>query len=234
MAPEASAGNGSAPSRGTHAASSLLTPDDAVFALVDHQPAMLAGVQSHDRTAVVSHVAALAKVAKAFGVPTVLSTIDADNFSGPILNQIREVFPHQEVIDRSSMNAFEDEHFVRAIEATGRTKLVIAGLWTEVCVAFPTLSALESGYEVYVVTDASGGVSVEAHEMAVQRMTAAGATPLNWLTVLLELQRDWARKETYDATGSVILEHGGAYGGSFQHYMAHTAQAEAAKDTVRA
>lgn len=219
-------------STGPRAASSLLTPDNAVIAFVDHQPAMVAGMQSHDRIALFNNIAGLAKAARAFGVPTVLSTIDAENFSGPILDQLTEVFPDQEVIDRSSMNAWEDESFVRAVEATGRTKLVIAGLWTEVCVAFPTLSALESGYDVYVVTDASGGVTVEAHDMAVQRMAAAGATPVNWLTVLLEFQRDWARKETYDATGSVILGHGGAYGASFQHYVAKSAQAGATADAA--
>ncbi|CAM5684491.1 hydrolase [Streptomyces purpurascens] len=145
-------------------------------------------------------------------MPVVLSTVAAESFSGPLLPQLADVFPERKPVDRTSMNAWEDRDFVEAVKATGRRKLVIAGLWTEVCVVLPALSALAQGYEVYVVTDASGGVSPQAHEHAVQRMVQAGAVPVTWVQVLLELQRDWARTETYAAVTDVVKEYGGAYG----------------------
>ncbi|MER7577851.1 hydrolase [Streptomyces sp. NPDC126514] len=190
----------------------LLTPDNCAVLFVDHQPQMFFGVGSDDRTAIINSIVGLAKTAEAFDVPVVLSTVAAESFSGPIMPQLADVFPDQKIIDRTTMNAWEDVAFVEAVKATGRRKLVLAGLWTEVCVVLPALSALAQGYEVYVVTDASGGVSPQAHEHAVQRMVQAGATPVTWIQVLLELQRDWARTDTYAATTQVIREHGGAYG----------------------
>ncbi|MEV6805685.1 hydrolase [Streptomyces sp. NPDC017248] len=190
----------------------LLTPDNCAVLFVDHQPQMFFGAGSGDRTAVINATVGLAKAAKAFDVPVVLSTVAAESFSGPILPQLADVFPGQEVVDRTTMNAWEDAAFVDAVKATGRSKLVIAGLWTEVCVVLPTLSALAQGYEVYVVTDASAGVTPQAHEHAVQRVLQAGAVPVTWVQVLLELQRDWARTETYAATTGVVKEHAGAYG----------------------
>ncbi|MFI5640471.1 hydrolase [Streptomyces goshikiensis] len=190
----------------------LLTPDNSVMVFVDHQPQMFFGVGSGDRTAVINATVGLAKAARAFDVPAVLTTVAAESFSGPILPQLAEVFPGHEVIDRTSMNAWEDEALVAAVKATGRRKIILSGLWTEVCLVLPALSALEQGYEVYVVSDASGGVSPAAHEHAVQRMLAAGAVPVTWIQVLLELQRDWAREETYGAVMEVVKEHAGAYG----------------------
>ncbi|MCE4946571.1 MULTISPECIES: hydrolase [Streptomyces] len=190
----------------------LLTPDNCAVLFVDHQPQMFFGTGSGDRTAIINSTVGLAKAAKTFDVPVVLSTVAAESFSGPILPQLADVFPDQEIVDRTSMNAWEDAAFVEAVKATGRKKIVIAGLWTEVCVVLPALSALTQGYEVYVVTDASGGVSPQAHEHAVQRMIQAGAVPVTWLQVLLELQRDWARTETYVPVTEVVKQHGGAYG----------------------
>ncbi|WP_275466469.1 hydrolase [Streptomyces noursei] len=190
----------------------LLTPDNCAVLFVDHQPQMFFGTGSGDRTAIINSTVGLAKAAKTFDVPVVLSTVAAESFSGPILPQLADVFPDQEIVDRTSMNAWEDAAFVEAVKATGRKKIVIAGLWTEVCVVLPALSALTQGYEVYVVTDASGGVSPQAHEHAVQRMIQAGAVPVTWLQVLLELQRDWARTETYAPVTEVVKQHGGAYG----------------------
>ncbi|MEV6975992.1 hydrolase [Kitasatospora sp. NPDC093806] len=197
-----------------HAAPSpdLLTPDNALMLFVDHQPQMFFGTGSGDRTAIINATVGLAKAAKIFGVPTVLSTVAAESFSGPLLPQLRAVFPDQEVIDRTTMNAWEDEALVEAVKATGRTKIILSGLWTEVCLVLPALSALSQGYEVYVVADASGGVSPLAHEHALQRMTAAGAVPVTWIQVLLELQRDWARAETYVPVTELVMEHGGTYG----------------------
>jgi nicotinamidase-related amidase len=190
----------------------LLTPDNAVMLFVDHQPQMFFGVGSGDRTGIINATVGLGKAAKIFNVPTVLTTVAAESFSGPILPQLAEVFPGKEVIDRTTMNAWEDQAVVDAIKATGRKKIVISGLWTEVCIVLPTLSALGQGYEVYVVTDASGGVTPQAHEHAILRMVQAGAVPVTWIQVLLELQRDWARGETYGAVMEIVKEHGGAYG----------------------
>lgn len=190
----------------------LLTPDNAVMLFVDHQPQMFFGTGSGDRTAIVNATAGLAKAAKIFNVPTVLTTVAAESFSGPLLPQLAEVFPGQNVIDRTTMNAWEDPAVVEAIKATGRKKIVISGLWTEVCIVLPVLSALGQGYEVYVVADASGGVTPQAHEHAIQRMVNAGAVPVTWIQVLLELQRDWARGETYVPVTELVKEHGGAYG----------------------
>ncbi|MEU9336679.1 hydrolase [Streptomyces sp. NPDC048290] len=190
----------------------LLTPDNCAVLLVDHQPQMFFATGSGDRTAIINAAVGLAKAAQVFAVPTVLSTVAAESFSGPILPQLAAVDPDNPVVDRTTMNAWEDEAFVAAVRATGRSKLVIAGLWTEVCVVGPVLSALSQGYEVYVVADACGGVSPEAHEHALQRMVAAGAVPVTWVQVLLELQRDWARSATYTAVTELVKEHGGAYG----------------------
>ncbi|WP_285596725.1 hydrolase [Kineosporia sp. NBRC 101731] len=190
----------------------LLTPDNAVFLFVDHQPQMFFGVGSDDRQSIVNATLGLARTAKAFNVPAVLTTVAAESFSGHILPDLQAVLPDLKPIDRTTMNAWEDPAVVEAIKATGRRKIVLSGLWTEVCLVLPTLSALGQGYEVYVVADASGGVSKTAHDHALQRMVNAGAVPVTWLQVLLELQRDWARGETYVATTDIVKQHGGAYG----------------------
>ncbi|MBZ9599723.1 hydrolase [Streptomyces erythrochromogenes] len=197
-----------------HAAPSadLLTPGNSVMLFIDHQPQMFFGTGSGDRAAIINSTVGLAKAACAFDVPAVLTTVAAESFSGPLLPQLAAVFPGQRAVDRTSMNAWEDEALVEAVRATGRRKIILSGLWTEVCLVLPALSALAQGYEVYVVTDASGGVTPAAHEHAIQRMTAAGAVPVTWLQVLLELQRDWARTESYGAVMEVVKEHAGAYG----------------------
>jgi nicotinamidase-related amidase len=194
------------------ASSRLLTPENSVLLLIDHQPQMAFATHSIDGQTLVSNVTGLAKSAKVFGVPTILTTVAAESFSGPIFPGVQAVFPDLKPIDRTTMNSWEDTRVVNAVRKTGRKKLVMAALWTEVCLATAALSALDDGFEVYIVTDASGGVTLEAHEMAVQRMIQAGAVPMTWLQVLLEWQRDWARQETYDAVLAIAREHGGAYG----------------------
>jgi len=191
---------------------SLLTPENHALILIDHQPQMAFATHSIDTGALVNNVTGLAKAAKVFAVPTILSTVASKSFSGPIFPSIQAVFPEQVPIDRTTMNSWEDANFMKAVKATGRKKLVIAALWTEVCLMGPTLGAIDDGYEVYIVTDASGGVTTEAHEMAIRRMMQAGAAPVTWLQVMLEWQRDWARTETYDAVTGIAKEHGGAYG----------------------
>jgi nicotinamidase-related amidase len=190
----------------------LITPENSVFVFIDHQPQMFFGVGSSDRGAIINATVGLGKAAKAFNVPTILTTVAAQSFSGNLLPMLQAVFPDQKPIDRTSMNAWEDVSVVEAIKATGRRKLVLAGLWSEVCLVLPTLSAIAQGYEVFVVADASGGVTAAAHEHALLRMTQAGAVPVTWIQVLLELQRDWARQETYVTVTDIVKEHGGAYG----------------------
>ncbi len=180
--------------------------------LIDHQPQMAFATRSIDGQTLVNNVTGLAKSAKLFNVPTILTTIAAESFSGPLFAPLQAVFPNIKPIDRTTMNAWEDKRVVDAVARTGRKKLVMAALWTEVCLATAALSAKDDDLEVYIVIDASGGVTTEAHEAAVKRMTQAGIVPLTWLQVLLEWQRDWARTKTYDAVLAVAREHGGAYG----------------------
>ncbi|MNF76319.1 nicotinamidase/pyrazinamidase [compost metagenome] len=190
----------------------LLNPTNSALILIDHQPQMAFGVQSIDRQQLKNNTVALAKSAKIFNVPTILTSVETESFSGYIWPELLGVFPGQQPIERTSMNSWEDEKFVAAVKATGRKKLIMAALWTEVCLTFPALEAIEAGYEVYIVTDASGGTSQEAHDMAVQRMIQAGAIPVTWQQVLLEYQRDWSKRESYDAVMDLVREHSGAYG----------------------
>lgn len=182
----------------------LLTPQNAALALIDYQPAMVFGVQSHDRMLITLNAVTLAKAAKLFKIPTVLSTIAKDSFSGEFAPEITSVFPGQKIIDRTAINAWLDKNFRTAIESTGRKKIVLAGLWTEACVLFPTLDLLKAGYDVYFSADACGDVSKEAHERSVQRMIQAGAVPITSLQFLFELQQDWARSETYDGVMEIL------------------------------
>lgn len=190
----------------------LLNPQNCAVLLIDYEPQMAFGVKNIDGETLVNNTVGLAKAARVFNLPTVITTVAAKTFSGPIFERLHEVFPDAELIDRTSINAWEDKNFKAAVERTGRKKLVFGGLWTELCIAMPVISAMEEGYEAYVVGDACGDVSTMAHEMAMTRMIQAGAVPMNWLQVLLELQRDWARKETYDAVLEVVREHAGTYG----------------------
>ena len=189
----------------------LLAPDNCTLILIDHQPLQFAGVQNIDSTLLINNVVGLAKTAKVFGVPTILTTV-LEERGGFLLKDIQSVFPDQKTINRTTLNTWEDERVVNAVKKIGRKKLVIAALWTEICLAFPVLSALAEGYEVFIVTDASGGVSVEAHERAVQRMVQAGAAPLTWIGFASELQRDWAREKTINGIGEIMSQHGGNIG----------------------
>ena len=193
---------------------SLLRPEDSVLVLIDHQPYQLANVNSHEPQMVINNTVGLAKAAKAFGVPAILTSVIAAR-GGLLFPQITDVFPGQEVIDRTFINTWEDKTTVDAVKATGRKQLIIAGLWTEVCVAMPTIQALGEGWDVTVVTDASGGTSVEAHEVAIQRMIAAGANMMTWLAVASEWQRDWARMDTAAKMTDVIVQHAGGSGIAF-------------------
>ncbi|MDR0949760.1 MAG: hydrolase [Lachnospiraceae bacterium] len=191
---------------------SLLDPTQVAILLIDHEPQMFFGVESDCRTSVLNAVTALAKTAKVFDIPIVLSTVEARQFSGPLVSMVQSVHPKIMPIDRTSLNAWEDMNFKRAVQQTGRKKLIIAGLWTEVCVTLPALSAIEDGYEVYCVADASAGSTKQAHQMAMQRMIQAGVKPVTWQALTLELQRDWANQETYQAVTTLLQQHGGAYG----------------------
>jgi nicotinamidase-related amidase len=174
---------------------SLLTPQNAVLALIDYQPDQYAGVGSVGHDELLAHVTMLGRVATSFGLPVVLSTVYVKHGMAGTNAELRDALPGVPEIDRTSMNSWEDPEFVAAVESTGRKKLIIAGLWTEVCVVFPTLDALRAGYQVYVVVDAIGGVSRVAHESAMHRMIQAGATPISVLALACELQRDWGRPE---------------------------------------
>ncbi len=209
----------------------LLDKDNSALIFIDHQPQMTFGVANIDRQQLKNNVVGLAKAGKIFNVPTLFTSVETESFSGYIWPELLAVHPEITPIERTSMNSWEDAAFVKAVEATGRKKLVISALWTEVCLTFPALMALEAGYEVYVVTDTSGGTSVDAHERSIDRMVQAGAVPVTWQQVLLEYQRDWARKDTYDAVMALVREHSGAYGMGvdYAYTMVHHAPARTVK-----
>ncbi|MGY1522935.1 hydrolase [Streptomyces sp. MN3] len=196
----------------------LLTPEESVLVLIDHQPFQVANLHSHEPTMVVNNVVGLAKAAKVFDVPTILTTV-VEERGGLLLQGLRDVFPDQKPINRTLINTWQDERVVDAVKATGRKKLILAGLWTEICVAMPAIQAAGEGFEVFVVTDASGGVSKEAHDVAVQRMVQAGVVPITWMAALGEWQRDWAREETVPGVAEVQAQHGGASAVAFAWEM---------------
>src|ERR1700741_4412028 len=189
----------------------VLTPDNCVVAIAP-QPQMLFGTSNFDRQAIINNTVALAKATRVFDVPVVLTTVETKAFSGNLWPQIRAVFPGRTPIERSSMNSWDDRNFVAAIEKSGRKKIVLAGLWTETCVALPTVQAIHAGYEIYVVEDCCGDVSQLAHDNAMKRVIQAGGKPVTSMSVMLEWQRDWAHKETYDAVMDIVKNHYGAYG----------------------
>jgi nicotinamidase-related amidase len=206
-------------SRDPHAGiEALLTPQDSVLLLIDHQGFQFANLHSHEPQLVVNNVVGLAKTAKLFGVPTILTTV-LEERGGRIIKGIQSVFPEQKPINRTFINAWQDARLVDVVKKTGRKKLVIAALWTEVCLAMPAIQAQGEGYEVYAVSDASGGVSVEAHAMGMERMIQAGITPITWLAVLCEWQRDWARAEKLGDLAIILQEHGGSSGVAFDWEM---------------
>jgi nicotinamidase-related amidase len=191
---------------------SLLSPADHTLILIDHQSQMAFATKSIDPVQLRNNAAMVAKAAAGFGVSTILTTVAEKTFSGPMFDEIKRAFPDHQAIDRTSMNTWEDEHIAVEVNRIGKGRLVFAGLWTSVCIVGPTLSALDQGFEVYVIADACGDVSDEAHERAMQRMLQAGVRPMTSLQYLLELQRDWARTATYELTTGIAKEHGGGYG----------------------
>ncbi|WP_322021321.1 MULTISPECIES: hydrolase [unclassified Burkholderia] len=204
----------------------VLTPHNCQMLFIDLQTQMALGVQSIDRQTLKNNAVGLAKAAKAFDIPTTITTVETESFSGYAFPELLDVFPNQPVLERSSMNSWDDQKVRDALAKNGRKKVVAAGLWTEVCNLTFALCAMDEGeYEIYMVADASGGTSKEAHEYAMQRMIQAGAVPVTWQQVMLEWQRDWARHETYDAVMNIVREHSGAYGMGvdYAYTMVHNA-----------
>jgi nicotinamidase-related amidase len=207
----------------------VLTPQNCQVLFIDQQPQMAFGVQSIDRQTLKNNVVGLAKAAKVFRIPTTITTVESDSFSGNTFPELLAVFPENQILERSSMNSWDDQNVRDALAkhaAGGRKKIVAAGLWTEVCVNTFALSCLhDTDYEIYIVADASGGTSVEAQKFAMDRMIQAGIVPMTWQQVLLEWQRDWARRETYDAVMNIVREHSGAYGMGVDYAYTHVHKA---------
>ena len=191
----------------------VLTPQNSQLIFIDHQPQMAFGVQSIDRQTLKNNTVGLAKAAKIFDIPTTITTVETESFSGHTYPELLAVFPDAPLLERTSMNSWDDQKVRDALAANGRNKVIVSGLWTEVCNTTFALSALhDTDYEIYMVADASGGTSVDAHNYAMDRMIQAGVVPVTWQQVLLEWQRDWAHKDTYDAVTGLVKEHSGAYG----------------------
>ena len=205
----------------------ILTPQNCQLIFIDHQPQMAFGVQSIDRQTLKNNVVGLAKAAKIFNIPTIITTVETESFSGRTYPELLEVFPNAPLLERTSMNSWDDRKVRDALARNARKKVVVSGLWTEVCNCTFALSAmLEGDYEIYMVADASGGTSLDAHNYAMYRMIQAGVVPMTWQQVLLEWQRDWARKETYNQTIALVQEHSGAYGMGvdYAYTMVHKAK----------
>src|SRR5437870_233893 len=212
----------------------LYTPQDSAVVFIDHQPQMLFGVSGIDRAAFINNVTLLAKTAKEFNVPTVLTAVETEGFSGYVFPQLLDVFPGQPIVERSSMNSWDSMEFRKAIEATGRKNILMTGLWTEVCITWPTIEMLGAGYNIYVVEDCCGATSPAAQEAALSRMVQAGAVRLTTIGALLEWQRDWAKREHYDALMGILKQQGGAYGVGveYAYTMVHHAPQSAQKPQV--
>ncbi|WBT56052.1 hydrolase [Kosakonia oryzendophytica] len=208
----------------------VLTPANCQLIFIDHQPQMAFGVQSIDRQVLKNNTVALAKAAKVFNIPTIITTVETESFSGNTYPELLDVFPEQDILERTSMNSWDDQKVRDALAANGKRKVVVSGLWTEVCNnTFSLCAMLEGDYEIYMVADASGGTSKEAHDYAMQRMIQAGVIPVTWQQVMLEWQRDWAHRETYDAVMAIVKEHSGAYGMGvdYAYTMVHKAPSRA-------
>ncbi|MCC4300070.1 hydrolase [Aurantimonas coralicida] len=190
----------------------LISPTDHALVLIDFQSQMSFATKSIDAVMLRNNAALISRAAAGFNVPTILTTVAEKSFSGPMFEEITSAFPGQSLLDRTSMNTWEDAAVIDEVNRIGKTRIVFAGLWTSVCIVGPTLSALDQGFEAYVIADACGDVSDEAHERAMERMIQAGVRPMTALQYLLELQRDWARGETYDMTTGIARQFGGAYG----------------------
>jgi nicotinamidase-related amidase len=191
----------------------LLTPKNCQLIFIDHQPQMAFGVQSIDRQVLKSNTVALAKAAKVFGIPVTITTVETESFSGHTYPELLAVFPEHPILERTSMDSWDDQKVRDSLAKYGRKKVVVSGLWTEVCNNSFALDAMRhGGYEIYMVADASGGTTAQAHDYSMMRMVQAGVVPVTWQQVLLEWQRDWARRDTYDAVMAIVKEHSGAYG----------------------
>ncbi len=191
----------------------LLTPENSQIIFIDQQPQMAFGVQSIDRQVLKNNVVGLAKGAKAFNIPTTITTVETESFSGHTYPELLSVFPEHQILERTSMNSWDDQNVRDSLAANKRKKVIVSGLWTEVCnITFALSAAHEGGYEIYMVADASGGTSVDAHKYAMDRMVQAGVVPVTWQQVLLEWQRDWAKRDTYEDVMNIVREHSGAYG----------------------
>lgn len=193
-------------------AKSLLTPNDHTLIMIDHQSQMAFATKSIDAVELRNNAALVSTAAKNFNVSTILTTIAAKTFSGPIFPEIVKILPNIPIIDRTNMNSWEDSRITDQVNKFAKSKIVICGLWTSVCVAGPILSAADQGFETYFIADACGDVSDEAHKRAIERMIQAGAHPMTSVQYLVELQRDWARTETYNATTQAAKDFGGSYG----------------------
>jgi nicotinamidase-related amidase len=191
---------------------SLLTPRDHALVMIDFQSQMSFATHSIDAITLRNNAGLAARAAASFKVPTILTTVAAKTFSGPMFNEVTDPFPGQALLDRTSMNTWEDAAVIKKINEIGKSRIVLAGLWTSVCIVGPALSALDQGFEIYVIADACGDVSTEAHNRAIERMVQAGARPMTALQYLLELQRDWARADTYESTTGIAKQFGGSYG----------------------
>ncbi len=191
----------------------LLTPENSQIIFIDHQPQMAFGVESIDRQTLKNNTIALAKAAKLYGIPTTITTVETESFSGHTYPELLGVFPENEILERTSMNSWDDQKVRDALAANGRKKVVVSGLWTGICNNMFAFSAMsDAGYEIYMVADASGDTSVEAHERSMERMVQGGVVPMTSIQTMLEWQRDWANRETYDGLMDIVREHGGAYG----------------------
>lgn len=212
----------------------LYSPEDSVVVFIDHQPQMIFGVANIDRATLINNVTLLARVAKEFNVPAVLTAVETESFSGYVWPQLLDVFPGQPVIERTSMNSWDEPAFRKAIEATGRKNILLTGLWTEVCVTWPTIEMLGEGYNIYVVEDCCGATTQAAHDAALSRMVQAGAVRLTTIPALLEWQRDWARREHYNPLMNILKQQAGAYGLGIEYAytMIHKAPQSAQKPQV--
>ena len=214
----------------------LLTPENSQLIFIDHQPQMAFGVQSIDRQTLKNNVVALAKAAKLYDIPTTITTVETESFSGYTYPELLEVFPETELLERTSMNSWDDRKVRDALAANGRNKVLVSGLWTGICNNMFAFSAMaDAGYEIYMVADASGDTTVEAHENAMQRMIQAGVIPMTTIQTILEWQRDWANRENYDGLMDIIREHGGAYGMGidYAYTMVHKADQRVDHGPVR-
>jgi nicotinamidase-related amidase len=183
----------------------LLTPENAAFLLIDYQPSQLAAVRSMDHDLLLKNAVSTVRTIKTFGVPVVHSTVNVASGQGPTLPELAGPLAEDKPLDRTTTNSWEDVEFVQAVHATGRRKLIICALWTEICMAFTALDALREGYEVYPVVDAIGGTSPEAHRAGLDRVIQAGGQPISWVSLAVELQRDWARQDTVQAIVEIVL-----------------------------